>query len=244
MKYYNEFADLYDDISKGLPGELDFYLREAKKAKGKVLEAACGTGRILLPLLEAGVNIEGFDISKKMLNVLRRKASKKGLQPKVWSADMRNFSSNNKYDLIIVPYRAFLHVEKSEDQIKTLENFKRHLKKGGRLILNFFYPDFNFMAKMNGKKTKKMDVMIKGKKFFMHEIPRYSPIDQIAHVEWIIENGSGKESRVLKIHLSYIYKKEFELLLRLSGFKKWKVFGGFRKEKLINEKQEMVWFIS
>ena len=77
MKYYNEFAELYDDVSKGLTGELEFYLKEAKKAKGKVLEAACGTGRILLPLLEAGIDIEGFDISKSMLDVLKQKAKKK-----------------------------------------------------------------------------------------------------------------------------------------------------------------------
>jgi SAM-dependent methyltransferase len=241
MKYYNEFAELYDDASLGIQGELDFYLKEAKKTKGKVLEAACGTGRILLPLLEAGVNIEGFDLSIKMLDVLKKKAKKKNLKPKVWRADMRNFRSNKKYDLIIIPYRAFNHVEKSEDQIMTLKNLKKHLKKGGKLILNFFYPDFNYIARMNGKASKKSKVMIKGRKYLISEIPRYSPVDQLIRVDWIFEDEKGKKKKILKIHLCYIYKKEFELLLKLSGFSKWKVYGGFKKQKLKNEKQEMVW---
>lgn len=243
MKYYNDFADLYDEVSMGLVGELDFYLKEAKKAKGKVLEAACGTGRILLPLLEAGVDVEGFDISKQMLEVLKKKAKSKKLKPNIWSADMRSFKSKNKYDLIIIPYRAFNHIEKSEDQIKTLKNFKKHLKKGGKLILNFFYPDFNYISRMNGKISKKRKMMIKGKQYSVSEITRYSPINQLIRVEWIFEDEKGKKKKLLKIHLCYIYKKEFELLLELAGFKKWTVYGGFKKEKLKNEKQEMVWII-
>jgi ubiquinone/menaquinone biosynthesis C-methylase UbiE len=243
MKYYNEFAELYDELSMGLKGELEFYLKEAKKAKGPVLEVACGTGRILLPLLEAGVDIEGFDISEKMLSVLKKKAKQKGMRANVKKSDMRNFKSRKKYDLIIVPYRSFLHVEKTEDQIKTLKNFKRHLKKGGRLILNFFYPDFNFMAKMNGKLSKKQKVMIKGKMFTIQDVPNFEPINQLNRVDWFLKDEKGKKKKILKIHLCYIYKKEFELLLRLAGFTIWKVYGGFKKEKLTKSKQEMVWIV-
>ncbi len=243
MKYYNEFADLYDELSLGLKGEIGFYLKEAKKAKGPVLEVACGTGRILLPLLEAGIDIEGFDISEKMLSVLKKKAKQKGLKANVKKSDMRSFKSRKKYDLIFVPYRSFLHIEKSEDQIKTLKNFKKHLKKEGKLILNFFYPDFNFMAKRDGKLTKKEPVLIKGKKFHLSEKDIYFPTQQSIRVEWILQDMEGHKKKVLKFHTGYIYKKEFELLLKLAGFKKWKVYGGFNKEKLTKCSQEMVWVI-
>lgn len=244
MKYYNEFADFYDEISTGLKGELEFYLKEAKKSEGRVLEVACGTGRVMLPLQKAGVDIEGFDISVKMLSVLRRKANAMGLEPKVWKADMRNFRSRNKYGLIIIPYRAFCHIEKSEEQIATLRNMRRHLAKGGRLILNFFYPNFNYMAKMNGKPAARRAALIGGKKCVFYEIPRYSPIDQLVRVDWIFAGASEKKKKILKIRLAYIYKKEFELLLRLAGFRKWKVYGGFSKEPLKSGNQEMVWIIS
>lgn len=242
MKYYNEFADIYDDFSVGI-GDLGFYKKQAKKAKGKVLEVACGTGRILLPLLKAGVDIEGFDISSKMLGVLNQKAKKDGLKPKVWKADMRNFRANKKYSLIMVPYRAFNHVESSADQIRALKNFRRHLGRGGRLVLNFFYPSYTYMAKRDGKRAKRKAITIKGAKYCFEEIARYEPIGQLIRVEWIITDPKGRTHGVLKIHLSYIYKKEFELLLRAAGFRRWKVYGGFKGEKLKTEKQEMVWII-
>ena len=241
MKRYNAFADFYDDIWTGIKGDTKFYLQEAKKARGPVLEAACGTGRIMLPLLEAGVDIDGFDITPKMISVLKKKAKAKGLKPNVWVADMRSFRSKRKYGLIIVPYRSFLHIRTTEDQIKTLKNFKRHLKKGGRLVMNFFYPDFNFMAKNDGKTSKKHPIYIKGKKYYSQEKVSISPIEQFNTVQWTL-TGQGK-TRKYSIDICYIYKKEFDLLLSAAGFRKWKVYGGFKKEKLTKMQQEMVWII-
>ncbi|MBD3210825.1 methyltransferase domain-containing protein [Candidatus Micrarchaeota archaeon] len=243
MKYYDEFAELYDELSMGLEGELEFYLKEAKKAEGPVLEAGCGTGRILLPLLEAGIDAEGIDNSPGMLDILKSKAREKGIRPRVRKSDMRNFRSKKKYGLIIVPYRAFLHVEKSEEQIRTLKNFKKHLRKRGRLILNFFYPDFDFMSRWNGKTTKQRKVKIKGKKHFLSEKTLYYPVEQLFRSIWTMRDSDGKTKKMLKMRACYIYKKEFELLLRIAGFRKWRVYGGFEKKKLKNKEQEMVWII-
>ena len=85
--------------------------------------------------------------------------------------------------------------------------------------------------------------MINGKKYKMSEKITYFPIEQKIRVNWVLEDSNGRKKKILKIHLCYIYKKEFELLLRLAGFKKWRVYGGFNKEKLKDEKQEMVWII-
>ena len=237
MKTYGTLAAFYDDVWKGCEGDVEFYLEQAQEAKGPVLEAACGTGRILIPLFEAGVDIDGFDITPKMISVLKKKNAK----PNVWVADMRNFRSKRKYSLIMVPYRSFLHLRASDDQIMALKNFRKHLKRGGKLIMNFFYPDYHFMSKHDRKKSKKSAVIINGKKYLQQERISLSPMEQFNHVEWIL-TGKG-EKKKFSIDISYIYKKEFELLLKLAGFRKWKVFGGFNKQKLTNMKQEMVWII-
>ncbi|MBN1170192.1 class I SAM-dependent methyltransferase [Candidatus Micrarchaeota archaeon] len=237
MKTYGTLASFYDDVWKGSEGDLEFYLKEALKAEGPVLEAACGTGRILLPLFEAGVDIEGFDITPKMISVLRKKNPKPG----VWVADMRNFKSKRKYSLIIVPYRSFLHLKKSDDQIMALKNFKKHLKTNGKLILNFFYPDYNVLSSKDGKKSKKSTVFINGKKYSQQEKISISPIEQFNHVEWLL--ACRGKTKKFSIDIAYIYKKEFELLLRIAGFRKWKVFGGFNRQKLTKMNQEMVWMV-
>ncbi len=243
MKDYNSFAEIYDSVYLGTEGDLDFYVNETKKIKGNVLEIACGTGRILLPLLKKGVNIEGIDLSARMLDVLNKKAKSLHLKPKVWEADMRNFNAKKKYDLIIVPYRAFNHIETSADQIKTLKNFKKHLKEQGKLIINFFYPSFTVMAKRNGVKTKRDTVKINGVKYFRQEQIQYEPMKQLIRATSFLTDAKGQTYKTLLMHLCYIYKKEFELLLSAAGFKTWKVYGGFKGEKLKDEKQEMVWII-
>src|SRR3954453_8892061 len=86
-------GDAYDLVlgGKDVPYGLDFYVALAREANGPVLDVACGTGRILLPCLQAGVDIEGVDIFEPMLSTLRKKAAALGLSPKLHRADMSDF---------------------------------------------------------------------------------------------------------------------------------------------------------
>jgi ubiquinone/menaquinone biosynthesis C-methylase UbiE len=119
-----DYADLYDIVSQeNNDGEdTDFYLEKAKETDGKVLEIACGTGRIYLEMLEEGVEAYGIDLSQEMLEKLREKAEKRSLEPNVSQADMRDFDIDEKFSLIIIPYRSFLHNLTIEDQLETLES--------------------------------------------------------------------------------------------------------------------------
>ncbi|MBI5158911.1 class I SAM-dependent methyltransferase [Candidatus Micrarchaeota archaeon] len=250
MKKYGDFAPYYDFLSKGVPGDLKFYAHLAKKAKGHVLEIGCGTGRILLPLLQQEINVSGLDNSVEMLEVLKAKAKRQGLTPQLYLANMQDFKINEKFDLIFVPYRVFLHNLTVEDQLKTLACIKRHLKKNGVLALNFFYPNPAYMVARNGKlvkNTKPAYTDEKGRKIYLHEKIEYDFPNQQLYATWKLMRKTGSKlalEKTLEIHLAYIYPKQFELLLRLAGFKKWKVYGGFKGEKLERKEQETVWIIN
>src|SRR4030095_8684306 len=138
MEVYDELAEHYDLIY-GDQLDTDFYLREARNARGRVLEVACGTGRILLRLLEEGIDAEGLDLSESMLAVLKKKATSMGLKPTVYQANMVDFKLG-KYNLIIVPYRSFLHLKSEKERKDALRNFMDHLEKGGRLVLHTYSP--------------------------------------------------------------------------------------------------------
>lgn len=236
MYDYDEWATVYDQFAKGVQDDIVFYKKEAKKARGKVLEVACGTGRVYLELLKAGVDIYGFDISSKMLAVLNEKAKKAGLKTKVKRADMRAFKFNCKFSAVLIPYRAFLHNITIEDQLKTLKNIHRHLLPNGKLILNFFYPLWEVIFKTYGKilKTKVGNMTMITKSQFVNQI------NQIIGVNFKFKKGS-KIVMQTNFQLAHIYKREFELLLKLAGFKKWKVYGGFNYKPLKSREQEMVW---
>ncbi|MDH5806946.1 MAG: class I SAM-dependent methyltransferase [Candidatus Methanomethylicaceae archaeon] len=232
---------IYDIIYGGYKEDIEFYRNEARKAQGKVLEIGCGTGRIYLELLKDGIDIYGIDISKKMLEELKKKAKIMGLTPKVRLGDMRNFRFREKFSLIIVPFRSFLYNLTTEDQLKTLKNFKRHLIKGGRLILNFFYPDIERMMSMSKESeelivTNMGEYLVREKSYFIDEI------NQIIETSLIVYKD-GKLFWKGSYKFALIYKREFELLLKTAGFKKWSVYGGFDYKPLTSYKQEMVWIV-
>ena len=243
-KSFEEWAKVYDMIYGDYKEDLGFYKREARKAKGKVLEIACGTGRIYLELLKDGIDAYGIDISENMLKVLKEKAKKLGLNPKVKKADMRNFRFNTKFSLIIIPFRSFLHNLTFNDQIKTLENCRKHLKSDGRLILNFFFPNPEVIVKNYGREKEDKVLEFNNRKFVV--ISKSYFIDEVNQIVEFIQTLKSESGEVLwrgKFQIALIYKKEFELLLRLAGFKKWKVYGGFNYEPLKSYRQEMVWIV-
>ena len=244
MADYDSIAEHYDLMhSTRLLRDKKFYVSEAKKARGKVLEVACGTGRIYLPLLEAGVDAYGIDISPKMLSVLEKNAKADGLAPHVTLADMRTFRHREKFSLILIPFRAFLHMLTTRDQLATLKNLRAHLSPGGKLMLNFFFPSPAFIAGKYGKGRRnkeffdrKTGISVTSESYFIDEP------NQVVQCVFRVSRR-GRQIAIQKFTLSLLYKKEFELLLRLAGFSKWQVYGGFKKEKLKSSKQEMAWII-
>lgn len=241
---FDKFAKVYDRIFGSYKGDVEFYKREAAKAKGKVLEIGCGTGRIYLELLKEGVDIYGIDISREMLKVLKEKAKRLGLKPKVRRADMKKFKYPFRFSLIIIPFRSFLHNLTTQDQIKALENIRKHLSKRGKLILNFFLPHPEVILKEFGREIREGVVKTDtGKKLTIISRSRFiNEADQLVEVTKILKD----RNRVVwkgGFKIAFIYKREFELLLRVAGFRKWKVYGGFNYEPLTSFGQEMVWII-
>jgi SAM-dependent methyltransferase len=238
---YDSWALVYDIIYGGYKEDIEFYKKEAKKVDGKVLEVGCGTGRVYLELLKEGIDIYGIDISKRMLEELKRKAKAMSLIPKVRIGDMRNFKFKEKFSLIIVPFRTFLYNLTTEDQLKTLKNFKRNLKENGKVILNFFYPDIERMMSF-GKESEELIVTDTGEYVVRERSYFVDEINQIIETSVVVYK-QGELYWKGSYRFALIYKREFELLLRLAGFRKWEVYGGFDYKPLTSYKQEMVWII-
>ncbi len=243
MQQFEGYEPEYYDLTYGKHAEdVNFYLNLAKEAKGKVLEIACGSGRVYLELLRAGVDIRGIDLSEIMLNALKRKAAEMKLQSKVSLADMRDFSLDETFDMIIIPAQSFLHNITADDQLRTLKCCRNHLADNGRLVLNFFYPNRHTMDAKYGKETvRPMDTPVEGMELVTWSGFENEP-DQVIVSEFTWKQD-GKMVARFKARLAYIYRREFELLLRLAGFSSWKVYGGFEFQPHEAINQEMVWVV-
>lgn len=246
MTSYFLTGEDYDLQIQGYREDLKFYLSEIKKAKS-TLEIGYGTGRIMIPALKAGANIEGIDGSASMLKTLQRKAKTLSLKPKIYLADMRKFNLSKKYDLIIVPFRAFLYMLTIKDQKTALLNFRRHLSTSGRLILNFFNPNYNRMANFNGKKEFHSYVKdpVTKNKIKISAVNQYLPAEQIVRIKFIHEQSDKHGLPVSKKEylttLRYIFRFEFEHLLELTGFQPIKLYGDFKRSKFTDKSRELVW---
>ncbi len=138
MKTYQELCTEFYDLEQHPLGEqaLAFYLEQARKANGPILEPMCGTGRFLIPMLQAGFDVEGFDASPFMLDALRKKYAHFSLQEAPISQQLiQDFTSVRRYQLIFIPYGSFGLITSCEDVKRSLSVLRHHLQPGGKCIL-------------------------------------------------------------------------------------------------------------
>ncbi len=238
--------DLYDLVYSGYVEDLDFYVAAAKAARGAVLELGCGTGRVLLPTLQAGVDIDGVDVRPEMLEALKRKAAALGLKPRVYPGDMRDFTTPRRYALITIPFRAFMHNLTTEDQLKTLRVIREHLDSGGALVFNVFHPSFDRLAQGEGEPYLEKEFRHPGTGLpvRMFVTPHRDRVNQLLRCETEVQELDGA-GRVAATHryeftLRWTYKAEMELLLHVAGWPRWRILGGFDGRTLEKDTDEMV----
>ena len=226
--------------------EFAFYAKECSAHSGHVLEIACGTGMILLPLLKQGVDIYGIDISEQMLEQLFARAESEnipGVHGRISRQNMIDFRMDLTFDLIFIPARSFLHLQTQDDQLACLRNIHRHLSDSGRFILNFFTPDLPLLLTC-------MDPDPEYRHFDRYHHPDGKGVinlsnrrtidltEQVQHITWRFEMDDNIYESPMTVN--WIYKKEFKLLAKLSGFTVSNLYSGFGKS-VYNGEGVMVW---
>jgi SAM-dependent methyltransferase len=239
-------GDLYDLVLKDFPYGLDFYVGLAREAKGPVLDVACGTGRILLPCLQAGVEIDGLDLFKPMLNTLRTKAAAFGLSPTLHQADMSDFRLPRSYRLIMIPFNAFIHNMTQEAQISCLLRCREHLSPGGELVFDTFFPSLEIVGAAQNTRVLEGEIPHPqtGLPIRMYDTRSFDRVGQVQHslneIELLSADGSVQAVHRSEVRSRYIYKGEMELLLRVAGFARWEIYGDFDRRPLTLEKDAMI----
>ena len=241
-------ADLYEVLFRDFGFDLDFYLELAREARGPVLEVACGTGRILIPCLQAGVDIDGIDLYPSMLDILRRKAAAAGMEPRISVADMRTFSLPRKYALVFIAFNGFVHSLTTDDQISTLQACRDHLTPDGVLVFNTFFPGPGILQGPVGIPVLEGQVIHPETGFpvRIYDTRTQDLVKQVQHSQVEIQELDA-EGRVSVSHRSvtqmrWTYKPEMELLLRTAGFPRWQICGGFDRRPLTRDDDLMVVF--
>jgi SAM-dependent methyltransferase len=233
-----DYYDLRQQDGPGTPieGDVAFYRRQAKRARGPILELGCGTGRVTFPLADAGLDVTGLDASRAMLRVARRKL-RATPRPKVRlvRGDMRRFTLRRRFALVIIPFRAFQALLTVRDQRACLACIRRHLRPGGRLIIDLFDPRLEYclpdapafpMTRPEGHdQTTGEDVAV------TVVDRRNDPLTQTFVETWrwtISRAGRVVRQADEALHMRWTYRHEMRHLFELTGFRVVAEYGDFK----------------
>ncbi len=236
-------VDLYDRMYaqklSGSPvaGDVDFYLKQAKKTGGPVLELGVGTGRVALPLANAGLSVTGLDSSPAMLRMIKRKIV--AFPPKerirLVRGDMARFRLGKKFRLILIPFRAFQHLLTPKAQRSCLTCARQHLAVGGRFIMDIFDPRLTScvpeLKKAGWVNLRILDPDRNRKITVTPVYRRNDPFRQILKEKWVFTDRNRKTGRLRRtvsmVAMRWTYRYEMKYLLELAGFKVRACYGDF-----------------
>ena len=237
---YDAWAEL---LIAGSPveGDVEFYVEQARRWGGPVLDVGCGTGRIGIALAEQGVEVVGLDRSAPMLRIAERKRA--GLPPEVASrltfalGDMTDFTLDRAFPLIVTPARSFQFMLTSTTQRAALASMRRHLRPDGALVLDLFDPRLEWCVPGPDANEPIQQATIRnpvtGLDVRIEVIERRpDPMRQIIDEVWRYTelDGSGEEVRTTteRLVLRWTLRAELRHLAELEGFDVHGEFGDFR----------------
>ena len=204
--YDERYADKFADDTAATVA----FLKELA-GPGPALELGIGTGRVAIPLSEAGVEVHGVDASEA--TVARMRAKPGGDRIPVTMANFADFALETKYRVVYVVFNTFFGLLTQEEQVSGFRAVARHLDDGGVFVMQAFVPDVTRFDVHNQRvSTESMtneDVTL--------EVSEHDPFGQRTDTAIVILSESG--TRIYPVKLRYAYPSELDLMARLAGLR-------------------------
>jgi SAM-dependent methyltransferase len=222
---FYDHPDLYDAL---LPvgAHLPFYVDLARQQAGAVLELACGTGQLTIPIASLGFPTVGLDQSSAMLHVATTRAAAAGASVEFVRGDMREFALDRDFNLIFVARNSLLHLLSTADVVAAFTAVRRHLAPEGVFAFDIFNPAVSMLARPPGQRFPVMEVSTA--RFGPLSVEATNDYDSAAQVNrgtWYISTPDRPDAWVVPLVLRSIFPQELPLLLSAAGFELVSRFG-------------------
>ena len=248
---YGEYSEFYDNYVWDFLDDLPFYMEFAVAAKTPVLEIGAGSGRLTLPMARDGVRVVAVDISVSMLSILsaRLKEEPPEVQDRVRvvRADACELDLGERFDLVIVPYYTFNYLLTEADQEKALERIREHLSDSGHVLLDLYTPTAklkycppepifrNEVVDPNtGNRIRSWNIF---------SVDKEIQADYQGKQFEITTPDGSVTRKEFTIHRHYMLPDQSEKLFTDNGFSIEGVYGGYRKEALRADSQQMMYVL-
>ncbi len=236
MTGYETLARFYDLEHEALTADVDLYRNFAHRCGSPILEPGCGTGRVLVPLAQAGYEITGLDNSPAMLARARQRLSTRSpdvrARVNLIQADMRDFALARRYTMAFVAINGFMHFLTLEDQLRALRCIHLHLIPGGTFILDLPHISPSLLVSSDERVAVHDEYREPNSGLPIHKwiTGSVDQARQLQHLHFMYDqvqpDGVVKRTMVA-FTLRYFYRYEVELLLDKAGFEVEGVYGSY-----------------
>ncbi len=228
MNAYQKLSAEFYDIDKptAQPEALEFYLDYARRSVGPILEPMCGTGRFLLPMLAAGLDIEGVDLSDEMLSLCRARGRALGLSPVLHTQSLTALSLARRFGLVFIPSSSFCLLTDESVVEASLEKLRDAMLPGATFVVEVerLVPrPSETSGTWGGRWVERPD----GAKILISWLPQYSSVEGIGrsiHRYELVKDGRLLESEYEEFALKFYEPAAFQALLERAGFADVRVF--------------------
>jgi SAM-dependent methyltransferase len=213
---YDPIARLYDAWSRSVTEDISFYVEEAQRAGGPVVELGVGTGRIAIPIAAAGVEVIGIDSSAGMLAVCRERAAAAGVEDRLdlRVGDLRDPPVDGPVPLVICPFRAYLHLHDDPDRRRALSAARGLLEPAGRFVFDVFTPAPDDIAGTHAR-------------WLEREPGIFERADWDTSERTLTLSVRGGDGETGTMSLAWLSPLEWRMLLEQSGFEVEACYGWF-----------------
>jgi len=179
---------------------------------GPAVEFAIGTGRVAIPLSEAGVRVSGIELSHAMISRLREKDAAKTIP--VVQGDMTEAVAGENFALAFLVFNTIANLLSQEDQVRCFQNAARHLAPGGCFVVELWVPQLRSLAPGHAG-----TVEVSQPGYLL--VDTYDVVQQHVvshHVGFGPEISDGRDARIGRTPHRYIWPSELDLMARIAGF--------------------------
>jgi SAM-dependent methyltransferase len=208
-------------------GYVEFWLSQARISGGSILELGCGTGKLSIPLAEAGFSVVGLDNSPALLQF----AASKNDDVQWTEGDMRSFNLGERFALIMLPSNNLGHLHTPEDFESCISSVKRHLQPGGVFVIDVFVPNLNLLLRCADGEYELDEYDSPEGQGRVRVLARshYESTTQIVRTT-TERKVVGQPDLVGSLDLKMYFPRELEALVRCSGMRIAARYGGHARE--------------
>jgi SAM-dependent methyltransferase len=233
MTHYDPIARFYDADHADFDDDLPFYRELARRSGSPILEAMCGSGRLLVPLVQAGHRLTGIDTSAGMLAVAHERVAAERLlgRATLIEGDVRMPIAGGPYAMAIIALNSFMHLVTTAEQIAALTQIHAVLRPGGLLALDLFNPNPRLLAEYDNELVfDKAFALADGTQVQKFVAQQIEAATQINHVTFIYDELSQEgfvRRHTAPFRMRWVYRYELEHLLARTGFQLENLYGTY-----------------